>query len=121
MSAAEQAAGAAAAATSTETTGLLDKVIAATRPQSAKEAERSKDFFKQFLDQVVKPGQVVSKDVETNIKFWIAEVDKKLSAQLNEIMHHPDFQKLEGTWRGLHYLVHHTQTPDNLKLRSLNL
>jgi type VI secretion system protein ImpC len=121
MSAAEQAAGAAAATTTTEAAGLLDKVIAATRPQSAKEAERSKDFFKQFLDQVVKPGQVVSKDVETNIKFWIAEVDKKLSAQLNEIMHHPDFQKLEGTWRGLHYIVHQSETGEMLKLRVLNV
>src|ERR1700757_3221159 len=121
MSAAEQAASAAAAATTTETTGLLDKVIAATRPQSAKEAERSKDYFKQFLDQVIKPGQVVSKDVETNIKFWIAEIDKKLSAQLNEVMHHPDFQKLEATWRGLHYLVQQSETGEYLKLRVLNV
>jgi type VI secretion system protein ImpC len=121
MSAAEKAAGAAAATTATETTALLDKVIAATRPQSAKEAERSKDFFKQFLDQAVKPGQVVSKDVETNIKYWIAEVDKKLSSQLNEVMHHPDFQKLEGTWRGLHYLVHQSETGESLKIRVLNV
>ena len=48
---------------------------------------------------------MVSKDVETNIKAWIGEIDKKLSAQLNEIMHDPEFQKLESTWRGLHYLV----------------
>src|SRR6201993_1393118 len=121
MSAAEQAASAAAAATTTETTGLLDKVIAATRPQSAKEAERSKDYFKQFLDQVVKPGQVVSKDVETNIKFWIKEIDKKLSAQLNEVMHEPAFQKLEATWRGLHYLVMQSETGDSLKIKVLNV
>src|SRR3989442_15901999 len=116
MSAAEQAASAAAATTTTETSGILDKVIAATRPQSAKEAERSKDYFKQFLDQAIKPGQVVSKDVETNIKFWIAEVDKKLSAQLNEIMHHEDFQRLEASWRGLHYLVHQSETGESLKI-----
>ena len=66
---------------------------AAERPGSRSAA---KDYFQQFLDQVVKPGQVVSKDVETNIKYWIGEIDKKLSAQLNEVMHHPDFQKLEG-------------------------
>src|SRR5581483_9877856 len=100
MSTAPQAAGAAAAQTTVDA-GLLDQVIAATKPQSDKEKERAKDYFKQFLDQAVKPGQVVSKDVETNIKFWIAEIDKKLSAQVNEIMHHADFQKLEGTWRGL--------------------
>jgi len=73
------------------------------------------------LNQVVKPGQVVSKDVETNIKSWIAEIDKKLSAQLNEILHDPDLQKLESTWRGLHYLVFESETGDNLKIRVLNV
>ena len=103
-----QAAGAAAAQT-VEAPSLLDQIVQATSPQNEKEADRAKDYFKQFLEGVVKPGQVVSKDVETNIKFWIGEIDKKLSAQLNEVMHHPDFQKLESTWRGLHYLVHQTR------------
>lgn len=119
MSAPEQKA-AAAAATTTESS-LLDQVIAATRPQSDKEKERSKEYFKQFLEGVVKPGQVISKDVETNIKFWIAQLDKKLSSQLNEIMHNPDFQKLEATWRGLHYLTHQSETGESLKIRVLNV
>jgi type VI secretion system protein ImpC len=109
------------AATTTEELSLLDQVIQATRPQDNKEAERAKNYFKQFLDQVVKPGHVVSKDVETNIKFWIAEIDKKLSSQLNEIMHHPEFQQLEGTWRGLHYLVHQSETGETMKIRVLNV
>jgi len=83
MSSAEQAPAAAATATeTTEAPSLLDQVIKATRPQSEKEQERAKDYFRQFLDQAVKPGQVVSKDVETNIKTWIGEIDKKLTAQL---------------------------------------
>ena len=121
MSAAEQSQAAGAAAQTTEAPSLLDQVISATRPQDQKEAERAKNYFRQFLDQVVKPGQVVSKDVETNIKFWIGEVDKKMSAQLNEIMHHPDFQRLESTWRGLHYLVHQSETGETLKIRVLNV
>lgn len=122
MSAAEQAQTASAAAPQTqEAPGLLDQVIAATRPQSDQEAARAKDYFRQFLDRVVQPGQVVSKDVETNIKFWIGELDKKLSAQLNEIMHHADFQHLESTWRGLHYLVHQSETGETLKIRVLNV
>lgn len=120
MSAAEQAK-TAATTTTQEAPSLLDQVITATRPQSEKEAARIKDYFRQFLDQVVKPGHVVSKDVETNIKFWIGEIDKKLSSQLNEVMHHPDFQRLEGTWRGLHYLVHQSETGENLKIRVLNV
>ncbi len=120
MSEQTQAAGA-AATTTTEAPGLLDQVIQATRPQNEKEAERSKGYFKQFLEGVVKPGQVVSKDVEQNIKYWIGEIDKKLSAQLNEIMHHPDLQRLEGTWRGLHYLVNQSETGESLKIRVMNV
>jgi type VI secretion system protein ImpC len=117
----QQAAPEAAAATATtEAPSLLDQVISATRPQDQKEAERNRTYFKQFLEGVVKPGQVVSKDVEQNIKYWIGELDKKLTGQVNEIMHHPDFQKLEGTWRGLHYLVHQSETGTDLKIRVMN-
>jgi len=100
-----QTAGGAAAQT-VDAPSLLDQVLLATRPQNEKEKDRAKDYFKQVPRRRGPTGQVVSKDVETNIKFWIGAIDKKLSAQLNEVMHHPDFQKLEGTWRGLHYLVH---------------
>src|SRR5438132_240967 len=109
-----------AASTTTEAPSLLDQVISATKPLDNREAERAKNYFKQFLESAVQPGHVVSKDVETNIKYWIGEIDKKLSAQLNEIMHHDDFQKLEGTWRGLHYLIHETPTVDGLRIRVLN-
>src|SRR5262245_59846197 len=111
MSTGEQSQTSAAAAAQTqEAPGFLDEVISATRPQDQQEAVRARDYCRQFLDQLVKPGQVVSKDVEANIKYWISEIDKKLSSQLNEVMHHPDFQRLEGTWRGLHYLVHQSET-----------
>src|SRR5947209_7541992 len=121
MSAEQTQASGAAATTTTEAPSLLDQVISATRPQDNKEADRAKTYFKQFLEGVVKPGQVVSKDVETTIKYWIGEIDKKLSSQLNEVMHHPDFQKLESTWRGLHYLVHQSETGEALKIRVLNV
>jgi type VI secretion system protein ImpC len=107
--------------TQEEAASLLDQVIKVTRPQDEREAERTKTYFRRFLDEVVKPGHVVSNDVEANIKHWIGEIDKSLSAQLNEVMHHPDFQKLEGTWRGLHYLVHQSETGEALKIRVLNV
>jgi type VI secretion system protein ImpC len=121
MSAEQTQAATLEAAATTEAPSLLDQVIQATRPQDEQEADRSRTYFKQFLEGVVQPGQVVSKDVETNIKYWIGEIDKKLSAQLNAIVHHPDFQKLEGTWRGLHYLVHQSETGETLKIRVLNV
>lgn len=117
---ATEKAAAAAGATATEEVSLLDQTLDATRPQSDQERERNKDYIGQFLKQIVQPGQVVSKDVETNINHWIAEIDRKLSAQMNEIMHHPDFQRLEATWRGLHYLVHQSETGKTLKIRVLN-
>src|SRR5271156_5214308 len=117
----EQAQAAAPAGQTVEAPNLLDQVIAATRPQSTIEQERAKDYFRQFLDHAVKPGQVVSKDVEKNIKTWIAEIDNKLSAQMNEVLHDPALQQLEGTWRGLHYLVHQSETGENLKIRVLNV
>jgi len=122
MSTAGQGQPAASTTTTTEqATGLLDQIIAATRPQSNDEAARAKDYFKQFLEQLVTPGHVVSDSVETNVKTWIAEIDKKLSTQMDQILHHPDFQKLEGTWRGLQYLVNQSETGESLKIRVLNV
>jgi type VI secretion system protein ImpC len=119
MSAAEQNAAAAAAAPAQQADGL-DELLRLTRPIDDKERERNKSYLDQFLRQAVQPGHVVSKDVETNIKFWIGEIDKKLSGQLNEIMHHEDYQRLEGSWRGLHYLVHETPGVENIQIRVLN-
>jgi type VI secretion system protein ImpC len=121
MSTAEQGQASASAAQTEEAPDLLSQIVTATRPQSEVERERAKDYFDEFLRHAVKPGQVVSKDVETNIKTWISEIDKKLSAQLNEVLHNPDFQKLESTWRGLHYLVSQSETGESLKIRVLNL
>jgi type VI secretion system protein ImpC len=120
MTAANQTNVAAEAGAQAEGDGLLDQILDRTKPIDEKERERNKDFVGQFLKQVVQPGQVISKDVEKNIKFWIAEIDKKLSAQLNEVMHAPEFQRLEASWRGLHYLVHQSETGENLKIRVLN-
>jgi type VI secretion system protein ImpC len=107
--------------TETEAASLLDQVIKVTRPQDESEAERTKTYFRRFLSEVVKPGHVVSNDVEVNIKHWIGEIDKLLSGQLNEVLHHPEFQRLEGAWRGLHYLVHQSETGEMLQVRVLNV
>ena len=116
MSTAEQAQGAAAPVAVTQEANLLDQIVERTKPQDAKERERNRTYVDEFLRKVVQPGQVISKDVETNIKYWITEIDKKLSAQLDEVMHQPEFQKLESTWRGLHYLVDKSETGEGLKL-----
>src|SRR5229473_1541513 len=122
MSTAEQTQAAAApAAAATQEAALLDQIVDRTKPQDAKERDRNRTYIDEFLRKVVQPGQVISKDVETNIKYWITEIDKKLSAQVSEVMHQPEFQKLESTWRGLHYLVDKSETGEALKLRVLNV
>ncbi len=114
-----QAAGAAAATTTTETS-FLDQVVSATKPKSDAQMERAKDLLQTFVKQLMSGQATVSKDVEKQINYWISEIDRLLSAQLNEIMHAEEFQKLEGSWRGLFYLVDKTETSTMLKIRVLN-
>jgi len=109
-----------AAATTTADAGFLDQIIKATKPRSDTQIETAKRTLQEFVGKLMEPGAVVSKDVEKTINFWIAEIDKKISAQLNEIMHNEEFQKLEGSWRGLFYLVDKTETSTSLKIRVLN-
>jgi type VI secretion system protein ImpC len=113
---------AAEAATTTTTTevSFLDQVVSATKPKSDAQMERAKDLLQTFVKQLMSGQATVSKDVEKQINYWIAEIDKLLSAQLNEIMHHEDFQRLEASWRGLFYLVDKTETSTQLKIRVLN-
>ena len=73
-----------------------------------------------FIKAALQPGHTVSKNVVGSIKSWIALLDKKLTDQVNEVMHQPDFQKLESTWRGLFYLADKTETGPLLKLKVLN-
>src|SRR6516162_1169826 len=119
MSAAEQAkADSSPAAVQEE--NILEKVYAATEARTEDEKQEAQSLFKRFLQEIVE-GHQVSKTVEKTIKYWKTQIDKKLSAQLNEIMHQPEFQQLEATWRGLHYLVHQSETGENLKIRVMNV
>ena len=64
---------------------------------------------------------VFDKNLTRTFDRAIAAIDRKLSDQLNAIMHHPKFTKLEGSWRGLHYLVMNSETGTSLKIRVLNM
>lgn len=74
-----------------------------------------------LIAQVLSKQVSVSKDVVAALKDRIAYLDQLLGAQVNAILHDPAFQKLEASWRGLHYLVHQTETGDLLKLKVLNV
>lgn len=103
-------------------TSLLDAVVNESRiARNETEQSRAKDLIGEFVQQVLQGSVVVKKDLETAISARIAALDELISAQLNEVMHAPEFQKLEGSWRGLHYLVHQSETSTMLKIRVLNV
>jgi type VI secretion system protein ImpC len=74
-----------------------------------------------LAQQALSQTQLISSDVVKSIEAMIAAIDEKLSAQINQILHHADLQKLEGAWRGLHYLVNNTETDEQLKIRVMNI
>ena len=74
-----------------------------------------------LAEQALAQTQLIGADVVKSITAMIAEIDHKLSEQMNQILHHQDFQKLEGAWRGLHYLVNNTETDEMLKIRVFNI
>lgn len=99
---------------------LIDQILDETRALDDNERERNQTYIEQFVRKVVSGESTVSKDLVTTINSWIAEIDHKLSQQLSEVMHSEDFQKLEGTWRGLQYLTQHSETGTSLKIRVMN-
>ncbi len=111
------------AAASVETTegSLLDQIVEQGRfgVESASK-ERGKNLVKEFVAQVLDGSMTIAKDAEMMINARIAQIDHLLSLQLNEILHHPSFQKLEGSWRGLKYLMDNSETGVGLKIRVLN-
>ncbi len=89
---------------------------------SSNEAKSAVEAAVQTLaQQALGQTQLIGKDVTKSINAMIAAIDEKLSAQLNLILHNPDFQKLEGAWRGLHYMVNNTESDEHLKIRVMNI
>jgi len=74
-----------------------------------------------LAEQALAETTLIGEDALKTIEGIIAEIDKRLSGQINAIMHHEEFQRLEATWRGLHYLVTNTETDETLKIRILNV
>ena len=113
-----------AAGKTTETTelGLLDQIVEQGRfGRDTAAKERGKDIVKRFVSEVLEGSIKISHDTEAMINARIAQIDHLLSIQLNEIMHHPDLQKLEASWRGLKYLLSQSETSPMLKIKVMNV
>ncbi|SDK16242.1 type VI secretion system protein ImpC [Pseudomonas delhiensis] len=104
--------------TSDEFSALLQKEF---RPRTDQAREAVENAVKTLAQQALEHCVVTSADAYRAIQALIGEIDEKLSAQVNQIIHHPDFQQLEGTWHGLHYLVNNTETDEMLKIRVMNV
>jgi type VI secretion system protein ImpC len=91
------------------------------KPKTDEAKEAVERAVRTLAEQALAQTQLISGDVTKSIEAIIAEIDKKLTEQINLIMHQDEFQKLEGAWRGLHYLVNNTETDEMLKIRFMDL
>src|SRR5437868_3093966 len=106
----EAAPAAASATAATAEPGLLDQIVQDGRlGRDASAQQRGKDMIKQFVSEVLEGSITVGRDTEAMLNARIAQLDHLISLQLNEVMHAPEFQRLEATWRGLKYLLSQTE------------
>ena len=101
-----------------EFSSLLQKQF---KPKSDRVKGEVESAVKTLSEFVLKDTALISDDAVNTIEAIIAEIDKKLSEQLNLILHNEDFQKLEGAWRGLSYMVNNTETDEMLKIKVFNV
>jgi type VI secretion system protein ImpC len=107
-----------AATTTAEAPSFLDQVVSATKQT---EPDRATDLVKNLVEQALAGTITFDKNLTRSIDKAIAEIDRKLSTQLNAIMHDEKFTKLEGSWRGLHHLVMNSETGTMLKIKVVNM
>ena len=91
------------------------------KPQSDKAKDAVETAVRTLAEQALAGTNLVSGDVLATIEGLIAQLDKKLTEQINLILHTDEFQALEGAWRGLHHLVNNTETDESLKIRVMNI
>jgi type VI secretion system protein ImpC len=99
-------------------TSLLQKQF---KPQSERAKDEVEAAVRTLAQQALEKTTLIGSDVVESINAMIAAIDRKLTDQVNAIMHHPNFQQLESAWRGLHYLVNNTETDEMLKIRVMNV
>jgi type VI secretion system protein ImpC len=122
MSEGQKASASLAAQETTQPTNLLDSIVEEGRfGQEPSSQERGKDLIKEFIGQVLQGEVTVSKDTEAMINARIAQIDHLVSLQLNEVLHHQQFQRLEASWRGLKYTLDSSETSTMLKIRVMNV
>jgi type VI secretion system protein ImpC len=101
--------------------GLLDQIVDQSKvARSDNERLRARDIISELVREVMQGTVVVSDNLSVTLDARVAELDRLISEQLSEVMHHPEFQKLESSWRGLHYLCQQTSTGSTMKIQVFN-
>jgi type VI secretion system protein ImpC len=121
MAEAQKEAGAAGATATIEAGDFASLLNKEFRPKSDLAKSAVEDAVKTLAEHALANTTLISDDALKSIQSIIAAIDAKLTEQINEVLHHPDFQQLESAWRGLHYLVNNTETDEMLKIRVLNI
>jgi len=91
------------------------------KPKSDEAKSAVQNAVQTLVGQALQNANIVSDDAIKSIEGIIAELDKKLSTQVNGIIHHQDFTNLESAWRGVSYLVNNTATSESMKIRVMNI
>ncbi|MEK1997401.1 type VI secretion system contractile sheath large subunit, partial [Vibrio parahaemolyticus] len=101
-----------------QTTSFLEQAIGATKQT---EASRAEELIKTLTEEAMKGTVSWNKNLTVTFREAINLLDRQISEQLSEVMHHPELQKLEGSWRGLNYLVMNSETSSTLKIRMISI
>jgi type VI secretion system protein ImpC len=102
-------------------TSLLDQIVEQSRvAKSSSEHERARDIISELVNQVMDGTVVMSNNLSATLDARVAELDRMISVQLSAVMHAPEFQKLERSWTGLHYLVKNSTSSTGQQIRLMN-
>jgi type VI secretion system protein ImpC len=118
---ANQAVGQSTTTTTSEMSDFSSLLSKEFKPQSTQAKDAIENAVKTLAQQALEKAGVVSDDAIASITAMIAQIDKKLTEQVNLVLHHADFQQLESAWRGLHHLVTNTETDELLKIKVFNI
>lgn len=101
---------------------LLDTIVNEGRlGQTETEKTRGKEWLKELADEVLRGEVKVAADTDRMLAERIKQIDEIISLQLGDVMHAPEFQALEGSWRGLNYLIQNSETSTMLKIKVMNV
>src|SRR5262249_19761956 len=101
--------------------GLLDEIVAESRPHSVEERQHARDLIGEFVKQVLVGGiRPEYGGVRSSIRATVAKIDSTISGQMNQILHHPEFQRLHATWLGIRDAVLRAGSGRGVEIRVFN-